>query len=351
VQRGHLLELGRLELHELPLWPDVEQRRVKLHGHYLFWRAIPVWVELLFLRGWLVLIWRRSFVLPFLSSGPLLGLRPDELYPVQPGLVPALLRIVELLQRAGRRLRERFRLDGVLVVRLGLVLVRLRVDELQLVPRGLPSEQQRRDGMQPLRGWHLLERHGLDELRLVRRRLAVQKRPHGLRRVQRRLLLEQRRLVRELRGGHLLAGRFGLVRAVRRRLLLERRLERLQQLPSQHLQRQRREQLHELQRGLLLGRRRERVHGLRAGHLPAGRRLQHLRRGLLRLGAGRLELRRVRRRNLVEWRRGLLLRLRRGHGAGAGRRRLRGLRLGHIRTCGGREHNHAALHLGLRHRK
>jgi hypothetical protein len=205
--------------------------------------------------------------------------------------------------------------------------------------------------MQPLRGWHLLKRHRLDELRLVRRRLAVQKRPHWLRCVQRRLLLEQRRLVRELRGGHLLAGRLGLVRAVRRRLLLERRLERLQQLPGQHLQRQRREQLHELRRGLLLGRRRECVHGLRAGLFSAGRRLQHLRRRLLRLGAGRLELRRVRRRNVVEWRRGLVLRLRRGHGAGAGGRRLRGLRPGHIWTCVGREHNHAALHLGFRHRE
>ena len=79
MQRGHLLELRRLELHELPLGPDFGQRRLELHHHYLLGRSVCLRVELLFLRCWLVLIWRRSFVLPFLSSGPLLGLRLDGL--------------------------------------------------------------------------------------------------------------------------------------------------------------------------------------------------------------------------------------------------------------------------------
>ena len=85
MQRGHLLELGRLELHELPLGPDFGQRRVELHGHFLFWWAVPVWVELLFLRGWYVLIWRRSFILHSVQRRYLLGLWRLELHELPVG--------------------------------------------------------------------------------------------------------------------------------------------------------------------------------------------------------------------------------------------------------------------------
>jgi hypothetical protein len=109
---------------------------------------------------------------------------------LRPRLVHAQLRRNWLLERAGRRLRERLWLDRLQLVLAWILLVGCRLDQLQLVRGRLQPEQQRRDGLQLLRVGHLRGLLGPEQLRHVRRRHAVARRPHGLHHVLWRLLLD-----------------------------------------------------------------------------------------------------------------------------------------------------------------